>query len=107
MFKKPGMLAAFGIGYVLGARAGRERYDAMVTKAQDLWHDPRVQEKAHRAGFVAKEKAGAARDSVQHKMPGGTTPSETPTPTPHAAPSATSPGTAGDPVTDMPRGWES
>lgn len=111
MFKKPGMLAAFGIGYVLGARAGRERYDAMVTKAQDLWHDPRVQEKAHRAGFVAKEKAATARDTVQHKMPGGTTPSETPTPTPtptpHAAPSATRPGTAGDPVTDMPRGWES
>lgn len=107
MFKKPGMLAAFGVGYVLGARAGRERYDAMAAKAQELWHDPRVQEKAHRAGFVAKEKAAAALDSVQHKMPGGTTPSETSTPTPHAAPSATRPGTAGDPVTDMPRGWES
>lgn len=33
MFTK---LAIFGLGYVLGARAGRPRYDAMVREARDL-----------------------------------------------------------------------
>jgi len=107
MFKKPGMLAAFGIGYVLGARAGRERYDAMVAKAQDLWHDPRVQEKAHRARIVAEEKADTARHTLRDKMPGDSTPSSASTPTPQTTPSAPRPHTTTDPVTDMPRGWES
>ena len=109
MFKKPGVLAAFGIGYVLGARAGRERYDAIVDKAQKLWHDPRVQEKAHRAGEMAKGTAETARQTIHDKMPGDTTPpsTSTSTSTPHAVPSAPSPGPAADPVTDVPRGWES
>ncbi|SDJ69964.1 hypothetical protein SAMN05428985_10119 [Nocardioides sp. YR527] len=107
MFKKPALLAAFGIGYVLGARAGRERYDAMVAKAQELWHDPRVQEKAHRARVVAEEKADTARHTIQDKMPGDHTSSSAPTPTPQTTPSAPRPHTTTDPVTDMPRGWES
>lgn len=108
MFKKPGLLAAFGIGYVLGARAGRERYDAMVAKAQELWHDPRVQEKAHRARIVAEEKADIARNTVRDKMPGDSTPPSASTPTPQTTPSTPRPHTTtSDPVTDMPRGWES
>lgn len=119
MFKKPALLTAFGIGYLLGARAGRERYDAIVAKAQGLWHDPRVQQKAHQARVVAEEKADTARHAVQDKMPGhttsatspstttSTTTSTTSTPSHQTTPNATRPGTAGDPVTDMPRGWES
>ncbi|MEI7056645.1 hypothetical protein WBG06_12580 [Nocardioides sp. CCNWLW239] len=124
MFKKPALLTAFGIGYLLGARAGRERYDAIVAKAQGLWHDPRVQEKAHQARVVAEEKADTAKHAVQDKMPGHTTSttsststtsattpstssSTTSTPSRQTTPDATRPGTAGDPVTDMPRGWES
>ncbi|WP_341952271.1 protoporphyrinogen oxidase [Salinibacterium sp. TMP30] len=30
------------IGYVIGARAGRERYDQMKGKATELWESPRV-----------------------------------------------------------------
>ncbi|MFJ9391169.1 hypothetical protein ACIRON_20260 [Nocardioides sp. NPDC101246] len=105
MFKKPGLLAAFGIGYVLGARAGRERYDEMVAKAQKLWHDPRVQEQAHRARIVAGEKADAARQTVQDKLPGDSTPSSAPTS--QTTPSAPRPRDTTDPVTDMSRGWES
>jgi hypothetical protein len=29
-------LAIFGIGYLLGARAGRKRYDAIVSEAKDI-----------------------------------------------------------------------
>ncbi|MFE7224350.1 hypothetical protein ACFU7D_06170 [Nocardioides sp. NPDC057577] len=107
MFKKPALLAAFGIGYVLGARAGRERYDAMVAKAQELWHDPRVQEKAHNARVVAGEKADAARHAVQDKMPGDSTPSSASAPTSQTTPSAPRPHDTVDPVADVPRGWES
>ena len=39
------LLAGFGAGYVLGARAGRDRYDQIVGKARGVWEDPRVQEK--------------------------------------------------------------
>lgn len=54
---KVSWLAAGAVGYVLGARAGRERYDQMVAQAQRIWGDPRVQEKAAQAAEVVKEKA--------------------------------------------------
>jgi len=45
MASKLTLLAGFGAGYVLGARAGRGRYDEIVGKARDVWQDPRVQDK--------------------------------------------------------------
>jgi len=66
MIKKVTMLGAFGLGYVLGARAGRERYDAIVAKAQQWSQDPRVQRTASRA----QEKA---QDVVKDKLPGSST----------------------------------
>jgi hypothetical protein len=54
---KLGMLAAGAVGYVLGARAGRERYDQIVTSAQRLWSNPKVQEASQQAQLYAREKA--------------------------------------------------
>jgi hypothetical protein len=51
------LLAGFGAGYVLGARAGRDRYDQIAGKAQELWRDPRVQHKAGQAQQLVKDKA--------------------------------------------------
>jgi hypothetical protein len=51
------LLAGFGAGYVLGARAGRDRYDQIAGKAQELWRDPRVQQKAGQAQQLVKDKA--------------------------------------------------
>ena len=62
------MLVGFGAGYVLGARAGRERYDQIAGKAQEWWRDPRVQEKAEQAQQVAKQKAGQAQQVVKEKV---------------------------------------
>lgn len=113
MFKKPALLTAFGIGYLLGARAGRERYDAIVAKAQGLWQDPRVQEKAHTARVVAEEKVETAKHAAQDKMPGhngtstGSTSSTSSTSSHQTTPSAPSPAASADPVTGTPRGWES
>lgn len=50
-------LAGAAVGYVLGARAGREQYDQLRGKAQDLWNDPRTQEKLHDVGETIKDKA--------------------------------------------------
>lgn len=40
--KKLTLLAAFGGGYVLGAKAGRERYEQIVETANQVKEDPRV-----------------------------------------------------------------
>jgi hypothetical protein len=68
MMGKLKWLVGFGAGYVLGARAGRERYDQIARKAQELWSDPRVQEKAGQAQQVVKEKADQAQQAVMEKV---------------------------------------
>ena len=58
------LLAAIAVGYVLGARAGRERYDQIMSLVGQVKNDPRVQEKAHQATDLAKEKAPVVKDKV-------------------------------------------
>lgn len=55
--KKLTALITFGAGYVLGTRAGRERYEQISRTFSKVKNDPRVQEKAHQAADLAKEKA--------------------------------------------------
>jgi hypothetical protein len=62
------LLAGVGIGYVLGTRAGRQRYDQMMDKAQSLWRDPRTQEKVHQAKDVAADKAAQAAHGLQETV---------------------------------------
>jgi hypothetical protein len=76
--KKLLVMIAGGVGYVLGTKAGRERYDQIRGLASRVKDDPRVQEKAHQAADLAKDKApavkdkmtsaaGAAADKVKHR----------------------------------------
>ncbi len=59
--KKMQLLAAAAVGYVLGARAGRERYEQIKTGAQKVARDPRVQSASQKAqGAVASQAAHAA-----------------------------------------------
>ncbi|PPK92420.1 hypothetical protein CLV92_11421 [Kineococcus xinjiangensis] len=70
------VLIAGAAGYVLGARAGRERYEQIRSAAVRFWGNPTVQQKvsvledkatdaAKAAASLAQEKAGsAARDVV-------------------------------------------
>ena len=58
------MVVAGGVGYVLGARAGRERYEQIKRTATRVKDDPRVQEKAAQAADLAKEKAPVVKDAV-------------------------------------------
>lgn len=55
--KKLTLLAAFGGGYVLGAKAGRERYEQIKHTANQVKDDPRVQQAATRAEDLVRETA--------------------------------------------------
>jgi len=57
-------LIAFGTGYVLGTRAGRERYEQIMGTVDKVRQDPRVQEKAHQAVDVAKNQAPVVAEKV-------------------------------------------
>ena len=39
-------ITGVGVGYVLGTRAGREKFDQMVVQARKFWESPTVQEAA-------------------------------------------------------------
>ncbi len=48
-------LLGFGVGYVLGARAGRERYDSIVRRLRAARERPEVQQAA---GLVTAQAGG-------------------------------------------------
>jgi hypothetical protein len=60
------LLAAAAAGYVLGARAGRERYDQIMVLVSRIRNDPRVQAKAQQAVDLAKDQAPLVADKVTH-----------------------------------------
>ncbi|GAB3030135.1 hypothetical protein GCM10011376_39730 [Nocardioides flavus (ex Wang et al. 2016)] len=62
------LLVAGGVGYVLGTRAGRERYEQIKKTAMRVKDDPRVQEKAHQAADVVKETAKDKGPVVKEKV---------------------------------------
>ncbi len=62
------MAAAAAAGYVLGTRAGRERFEQISEKATALWNHPKVQEGAEKAQSVAAEKAPGLKDKVASTM---------------------------------------
>lgn len=51
------LVVGLGIGYVLGTRAGREKYDEMKATVQKFWNDPRVQKRVDDAQEFVKDKA--------------------------------------------------
>jgi hypothetical protein len=50
------LLVGLAAGYVLGSRAGRERYEQIKRVAVKLWTDPNVQAKVKNAEGYAKDK---------------------------------------------------
>ena len=62
--RKMTMLVSGGIGYVLGARAGRERYEQIRSMALQVKGNPKVQATARQAADTAKEAAPVVKDKV-------------------------------------------
>ncbi|MFC8718458.1 hypothetical protein [Kitasatospora sp. NPDC057198] len=74
---KVSLIVGLGIGYVLGTRAGRERYEQLAGAARHVRENPRVQDAAgkakQQAGAVAGKAAGAVADKVGEKLPNALT----------------------------------
>ncbi len=71
MMKKLMFLGAGAIGYVLGAKAGRERYEQIADSAQRLRQNPKVQQKVEEVKVKAQDAAGSAMDKVKEQAGGG------------------------------------
>ena len=57
-------LLAFGAGYVLGAKAGRERYEQIL----GLWSDAKDNPQLQGLAGIAQARADDVLDSVKSKM---------------------------------------
>lgn len=83
--KKLTVLMIGAAGYVLGARAGRERYEQIKRQADKAWHNPKVQSavddvqaQAKHAGSEVGSKVGAkvadvaseAKTKIAHQVKG-------------------------------------
>lgn len=60
-------LAGLGVGYVLGARAGRQRYEQLMQTARRIKEHPTVQETAGLIQAQAGSLATSAKDLVTNK----------------------------------------
>lgn len=62
------LVAGFAVGYVIGARAGRPAYDAVVQRARGVVQDERVQRATARAKGAVQDAAptlaGAAEQTA-------------------------------------------
>jgi hypothetical protein len=57
-------IVGLGLGYVLGARAGRPRYEQIKSKATEAWEDPRVQKVVTDTQEFVKENAPRVQEKV-------------------------------------------
>jgi hypothetical protein len=82
------LVVGLGVGYVLGARAGRGRYEEIKDAAGKFWNDPRVQkQRANAEGFV-KDKAPDVAEFISDgakKVVSRASGAKTPTAAPTAA----------------------
>ncbi|WP_405679986.1 YtxH domain-containing protein [Streptomyces sp. NBC_00868] len=56
------------LGYVLGTRAGRERYESMKKSLREFTQNPAVRNAAETAGHTGREYAGKAFSAVSEKV---------------------------------------
>jgi hypothetical protein len=101
--KKISLLASAAVGYVLGTRAGRERYEQIRSQADRLWRKPQVQSAVDDAtgfakstasdlGSKAADVAGQAKDAASSKVSGSSDSGSS------SSTGSTPGGTHGDPI---------
>lgn len=57
-------VVAGSVGYVLGTRAGRERFEEIKSRASDLAHSPQAQDAAAKVAAEVKKNTGSLPDPV-------------------------------------------
>jgi hypothetical protein len=62
-------IVGFAIGFIAGARAGRERYEQIVKASRTVAENPAVQKATRAAGAKATELTKVARDKAAERMP--------------------------------------
>ncbi len=62
------LVLGLGIGYVLGTRDGRARYNQMKNAALKVWNDPRVQQQVNAATEFVKENAPEVASAVTENV---------------------------------------
>ncbi len=61
---KIGIIVGLAAGYVLGSRAGRERYEQIKDRAQQLWKTEPVQKQVENVKDLGKTAASAVPSAV-------------------------------------------
>ena len=62
-------IVGFAIGYVVGARAGRERYEQIKQASQKVAENPAVRKATQVAGEKATELTKVAKDQAATRVP--------------------------------------
>ena len=62
-------IVGFAVGYIVGARAGRERYEQIVKASRKVAENPTVQKATRAAGDKATELTKVAKDKAATQMP--------------------------------------
>ncbi|MFE2720913.1 hypothetical protein [Kitasatospora sp. NPDC059327] len=77
MMWKLSLIVGLAAGYVLGSRAGRQRYEQIAKVTRQVAQNPKVQGAADKAkqqaGAAAGKAAGAVADKVGDKLPNAVT----------------------------------
>jgi hypothetical protein len=73
VFRKLTLAAAAGAGYVLGAKAGKERYTQIESKFREIAGMPAVQSATATVKDTASSVADQAKSSVTDKVGGSST----------------------------------
>jgi len=59
------LVVGLGVGYVLGTKAGREKYDALKTRVDSVWESPRVAKARRDVEAYARQQAPIIRDRAE------------------------------------------
>lgn len=57
-------VAGAAVGYVLGTRAGRQRYEQIKQAAESVWNTPVVQQGVDQVKGFAAERVGTVSDAI-------------------------------------------
>jgi hypothetical protein len=68
VIRKLTLVAGFGAGYVLGAKAGTQRYDQIMTKFREIAGMPAVQDVTHTLADTAGQLGDKAKATVTEKV---------------------------------------
>jgi hypothetical protein len=61
-------LVGLGVGYILGTKAGRERYEQIRARAKGVWESEQVRRQVDRAGDFVRERAPQVADQVEKQL---------------------------------------